>query len=250
MRRGRSRLTPMQWDEHTESISAAGVAIAAAVLLIALDGWAAKAAGLVAVAALVAIVVLAARGRRDVERERDQLDRRLLDVDDRDPLTGVFRSRRLDEELRRQLALAQRNRSRVAVLAIDLGGFESAVDAYGRATGDEMLLAGAEVLREELRASDLITRPRHDAFVVVLPESDEDSARIVAGKLIRSLRGVKRPRPDGALIDLRASIGLALSDPSSLSEAQALLEAADRALASAKRAGGDRFAVADSLVLD
>jgi len=228
----------MHWNEHTESIVAVGIAIAAAVLLIALDGGAAMAAGLVAVALLAALVVRAEWRRRGTERQREALDRRLLEVDDRDPLTGIFRSRRLDEELRRQLALAQRTRSRVAVLALDLGGFESAVDAYGRATGDEMLLAGAEVLREELRASDLITRPRQDAFVVVLPDTDEDAARIVAGKLIRSLRGVKRPRPDGALIDLRASIGLALSDPSSPGESQELLAAADGALAAAKKAGG------------
>ena len=136
------------------------------------------------------------------------------------------------------------------MLAVDLGGFEPAVDAYGRATGDEMLLAGADVLREELRASHLISRPGTDSFVVILPDSDEDSARIVAGKLIRSLRGVKRPRPDGTLIDLQASIGLALSDPAGPGGADELLAAAEAALEAAKHAGGDRFAVADSLVLD
>jgi diguanylate cyclase (GGDEF)-like protein len=237
-------------DEHTETIVAIAVAVIAAVFLIALDAWPAKVAGVMAVAVLAALVWRADQRRRSVEHERDEVERRVLDLDDRDPLTGAVRARRLEEELRRQLALAQRNRSRVAVLAVDLGGFEPAVDAYGRATGDEMLLAGAEVLREELRASDLITRPRHDAFVVVLPDTDEDAARIVAGKLIRSLRGVKRPRPDGALIDLRASIGLALSDPSSPSDAEGLLGAADAALASAKGAGGDRFAVNHSLVVD
>ena len=136
------------------------------------------------------------------------------------------------------------------MLAVDLGGFEPAAGAYGRATGDEMLLAGADVLREELRASDLISRPGTDSFVVILPDSDEDSARIVAGKLIRSLRGVKRPRPDGARIDLQGSIGLALSDPAGPGGADELLAAAEAALEAAKHAGGDRFAVADSLVLD
>jgi diguanylate cyclase (GGDEF)-like protein len=240
----------MPSDEHIESIAAVGVAAIAATLLIVLDGWAAKAAGLVAVAALAAIVWRAEGRRRDVERERELLDGRLVALDDRDPLTGAFGSRRLDEELRRQLALAQRNRTRVAVLTVDLEGLGSAADAYGRATGDEMRLAGAEVLREELRARDLIGRPDPDTFVVILPDVDEEGARIVAGKLIRSLRGVKRPKPDGALIDMRASIGLALSDPSSGRGSQELLAGAERALADAKRAGGDRFAVGDSLVLD
>jgi len=240
----------MPSHEHTESIAAIAVAAAAAVLVVVLDGWGSRVAALLAIAILLALVLRAVRRRREVERRRDELDRRLLELDDLDPLTGTFRARRLDEELQRQLAIAQRSRSRVAVLALDLGGFEPAVDAYGRATGDEMLMAGADVLREELRAGDLIARPRHDSFVVVVPESDEESARIVAGKLIRSLRGVKRPKPDGALIDRRASIGLALSDPASASSSKELIAAAEKALVAAKEAGGDRFAVDESLVFD
>jgi len=240
----------MSSDSHIESIAAIAVAVVGAALLLALDGGAATVAGLVAVGLLLVLVLRVEYRGRNVEIERDRLDERLLELGDRDPLTGAFRRKRLDDELRRQLALAQRNRSRVAVLALDLGGFEHAVDAYGRATGDEIVLAAYEVLREELRASDFVSRPGDDSFVVVLPDADEEAARIVVGKLIRSLRGVKRAKPDGGLIDLRASIGLVLSTPSSARGPEDLLAAADRALEAAKQAGGDRFAVDESLVLD
>jgi diguanylate cyclase (GGDEF)-like protein len=228
---------------NTEPVVAIVAAVLGTALAALLGGWD---AGLAAAAALAVVlgVVLRQNARvRGLLALRDRLYRRLFEADGIDPLTGAFNRRRLDDELRRQLALAQRNRSRVAVLALDLGGFDGAVDAHGRATGDEMVLDAHEVLREELRASDLIARADADSFLVVLPEADEDTARIVVGKLIRSLRGVKRAKPDGALIDLSASIGMAISDPGDRAEGPELLARAERALAAAQDAGGDRFAV-------
>ena len=240
----------MSSDNHIEPVAAIAVALVGAVLALMLDGEAETVAALVTIAVLLALVLRVQSRGQDVAEERDELDERLLELGDRDPLTGAFKRQRLDDELRRQLALAQRNRSQVAVLALDLGGFEHAVDAYGRATGDEIVLAAYEVLREELRASDFVSRPEPYSFVVVLPDADEEAARIVVGKLIRSLRGVKRAKPDGGLIDLQASIGLVLSTPSSARGSEDLLAAAHRALEAAKQAGGDRFAVDESLVLD
>jgi diguanylate cyclase (GGDEF)-like protein len=231
-------------ERHTEPLAAVAVAIAGAVLVVLLDDWAARAAALVAFAALLVLVFRIERLLGAAEMAAGEAEARLEELDDRDPLTGVFRRRRLDEELRRQLALAQRERTRVAVLSLDLAGFDDAVDAYGRATGDELLLAATDVLREALRESDVIGRPQRDCFTVVLPSTDEDAARIVAGKLIRSLRGVKRPKPDGGLIDLHASIGLAVSDPDTSRDAEWLLEASREALARAKSEGGDRLALA------
>ena len=231
-------------ERHTEPLAAVAVAVAGAVLVVLLEDWAARAAALVAFAALLVLVFRMDRLLGAAEAAAEEAEGRLEEIGDRDPLTGAFRRRRLEEELRRQLALAQRERTQVGVLSLDLAGFDDAVDAYGRATGDELLLAATDVLRDALRESDFISRPQRDCFTVVLPNTDEDSARIVAGKLIRSLRGVKRPKPDGGLIDLHASIGLALSDPEGGSEAERLLEASREALARAKREGGDRLAQA------
>jgi diguanylate cyclase (GGDEF)-like protein len=202
------------------------------------------------VAALISALVLTSRELEHADADRSRLQSQLADLADRDPLTDVFNRRRLDEELRRQLALVQRGNSRLAVLSIDLDGFKATNDAHGHATGDELLLATAEVLREELRASDFICRPGGDEFIVLLPGTGEEEARIVAGKLIRSMRAVSRPKPGGGVIQLRASLGIAVSDESGWISPDDLLAAADRALYAAKQAGGDRFAVEESLVLD
>lgn len=213
----------------------------------------------VAIAALAAaaLVVLWSLGSAVAERmsaltaERDQLAARLDSVSDRDPLTGLPNRRRLDEEVRRQLALAQRYGARMAVLVVDVDGIAKIAAEHGRVASDEFLLAAAEALVAELRMTDIVARTAEDEFVVVLPETDEEATRIVAGKLIRSLRALKRGRPDGTLIELPApSIGVALSGPVGSDDSARLLDRASEALRAAKAAGGDRFTVAESLVLD
>lgn len=233
----------MPAESNAEPVLAGVVGLVATALALAVGGWE---AALVTAAAAILLGWLVWQLRERLSAtiaRRDMLERRLFALDGIDPLTGAISQPRLDDELRRQLALAQRSNTRVAVLAVDLGGFESAVDVYGRATGDEMALDAHDVLRKELRATDIVARVDRRLFIVVLPDADEESARAVVGKLIRSLRAVKRPRPDGALIDLAASIGMAISDPARHEDATELLARARAALARAQTAGGDRFAV-------
>ncbi len=211
-----------------------GVAIAIAVLTTALLG----------------ILVLISRELERADAERRNLQARLVELADRDPLTDVFNRRRLDEELGRQLALAQRTGSRLGVLSIDLDDFKAVNDSHGHAVGDELLLATAEVLRRELRGSDFVCRPGGDEFIVLLPDSDEKTVRIVAAKLVGAFREVIRVTPDDNTIELHASIGVAISNGDERTDGQELLGAADRALYMAKQGGGDRLAVHGSLVLD
>jgi diguanylate cyclase (GGDEF)-like protein len=189
---------------------------------------------------------------RALTQERDQLAQRLERVSGRDPLTGLPNRRRLDEEVRRQLAFTQRYGAQMAVLMVDLDGMEDINARHGSVAADEFLLATAEALVTELRMTDIVARIDQDEFVVLLPRTDEEAARIVAGKLIRALRSVKRGRPGGELIELPSpSIGLALSGTAAREDdAAGLLERARTALVAAKDAGGDRFTVAQALALD
>jgi diguanylate cyclase (GGDEF)-like protein len=189
---------------------------------------------------------------RALTEERDQLAHRLERVSDRDPLTGLPNRRRLDEEVRRQLAFTRRYGAQMGVLMIDLDGIADINARHGSVAADEFLLATAEALVTELRMTDIVARTEEDEFVVLLPQTDDEAARIVAGKLIRALRAVKRGRPGGELIELPApSIGLALSTAAGgVDDASGLLERARTALAASKDAGGDRFTVAESLALD
>lgn len=184
------------------------------------------------------------------EAERHWLEATVDELVDRDPLTGVFNDRRLHEELRRQLAFAQRYGSQMAVLAVQLDHFQEIVESRGQATADELVITAAEVMADELRMTDIVTRRTPHEFFVLLPHTDEDAARIVAAKLVRRLRAIERARFDGSMISLRASIGVALSDPRGLDDPERLVARADHALAAAVAAGGDRLALPDEAVLD
>ena len=194
-----------------------------------------------AICVFVAVLVAVARELEELDDERLRLERKLIEAADRDPLTGVHNRRRLDEELTRLLALARRQETAVSVLSIDLDSFKPVNDRFGHATGDKLLVAIADVLRTELRASDFICRPGGDEFLILLADADEASAQIVALKLLVAFREV-RVHVRGERLRTRASIGIA-SVEGGERQPQELLAAADRALYAAKEQGGDRFAV-------
>lgn len=198
---------------------------------------------IVAAALLGAIVRSAANDRSRSEAERRWLQAQVDELVDRDPLTGVFNHQRLNEELRRQLAFAQRYGSQMAVLALQLDRLGEIAETRGQATADELVIITAEVLADELRMTDVLTRWPPHGFFVLLPQTDEDAARIVAAKLVRRLRAIERAQAGGDSISLRASVGVALSDPRGLDDAERLIARAGKALAAAKAAGGDRLAL-------
>ena len=194
-----------------------------------------------AICVFVAVLVKVARQLEALDDERLRLEQKLIEAADRDPLTGVHNRRRLDEELGRMLGLARRTESDVAVLSLDLDNFKPTNDRFGHATGDELLVAVATVMRGELRQTDFVCRPGGDEFLVLLADTDATAAQIVALKLLVAIRDVRLHHPGGEVIATHASIGISsVSDGEC--QPQDLLAAADRALYVAKEQGGDRFA--------
>jgi diguanylate cyclase (GGDEF)-like protein len=118
---------------------------------------------------------------------------------------------------------------------LDLDGFKRVNDTEGHNAGDALIAACAEALRGRLRDSDVLARLGGDEFALLLPAGGREAAQIVADALV----AVLRERGGG----ITASIGVALTDEPELG-AEAILAQADRAMYAAKRAGGDRYAVA------
>jgi len=130
----------------------------------------------------------------------------------------------------------------VAVLYIDLNSFKPINDRFGHETGDTVLHGLAQRLSRLLRDSDTIARVGGDELVVLLPDIDEArDAEIVAEKLNRK---VARPFDvDDHEVTIGASIGIAIY-PEAAQTTQALIDAADRAMYRAKRAGDGSYAIA------
>ena len=148
--------------------------------------------------------------------------------------------------LRQRSLGAEQQRSRGALLMVDIDHFKRVNDHYGHLAGDHVLRHIVGVLRQRLRASDVLGRYGGEEFMVLLPGTDLHGA----AQLAEQLRQAVQAAPcewQGQHIPFTVSIGVAASadtpaDPSRTSEA--LLQAADQALYRAKDDGRNRVALA------
>lgn len=165
---------------------------------------------------------------------------RLAHLAHHDALTELPNRLHFMAALEHSLAHADRERTSVGLLFVDLDRFKSVNDTLGHAAGDQLLVEVAQRLRRAVRAEDLVARLGGDEFVVMLEElrEREEAARIAA-KLLAELDAPVAL--DEHAIRPQASIGVALY-PSDARTAADLLTAADDAMYEAKRQGRHRFA--------
>jgi diguanylate cyclase (GGDEF)-like protein len=174
---------------------------------------------------------------RDVTAEHSY-HKELLTLAMHDVLTGLPNRAMFTEFLHGELERARRLGKKVAVLFMDLDGFKKVNDTHGHALGDQLLRRVGDILRVSVRASDRVARFGGDEFLVLLPDLvDASVALAVARRIIASLEGIKEveARPVG----ISASIGLALF-PDHAGDTVTLVQLADKAMYSAKTAGGRR----------
>jgi diguanylate cyclase (GGDEF)-like protein len=173
-----------------------------------------------------------------------RLQQSLREQSIRDPLTGLFNRRYLEASLPRELARAERRRSHVALLMLDLDHFKRYNDSHGHDAGDALLGQFGDTISHLCRGEDIACRYGGEEFTVLLVDIDAESA-LARAEAIRSAtshielrhRGQRLPAPS-------VSIGVAMSGEGTLPEE--LKRAADQALYRAKREGRDRVLLHDS----
>ncbi|MFZ4875918.1 GGDEF domain-containing protein [Janthinobacterium sp. Mn2066] len=156
-----------------------------------------------------------------------------------DPLTSVLNRRGFADAHARESARLQRSGLPLAVMSIDLDFFKAINDAHGHAVGDLVLVDVAGVITAALRAGDFVARFGGEEFVVLLPDTDQERAILIAQRIRQVLH---QPRPSGAMHLPRytVSIGIACQHGSG-EPLDAMLLRSDRALYRAKQAGRDRI---------
>jgi diguanylate cyclase (GGDEF)-like protein len=161
----------------------------------------------------------------------------------RDPLTGLYNRRPLEESLHRELLRARRGGTTVGLMAIDLDRFKQVNDTLGHDAGDAVLRAIARELMACVREEDIVCRAGGEEFVVILPGTNEYALRERA-ELVRRTIEREAITTFASRLRVTVSIGLALYPGHGASTA-ALMRAADAALYQAKGAGRNCIVMAD-----
>ena len=186
---------------------------------------------------------------RDVTAEvvaRDEIERRSRT----DALTDLYNRRHVVEALMAELERSRRDGRVPGVLMVDLDHFKAVNDNYRHEGGDAVLRAVARRLRSAVRSYDVVGRWGGEEFIVVIPGVTSSKALKRLGEAIRGAVGqTPIPLPDGRLIRVTASVGAALAG-NALWSVEALVDAADRALYAAKRAGRDQVKLIDELTAE
>jgi diguanylate cyclase (GGDEF)-like protein len=183
--------------------------------------------GVMLAALLGSLVLIWSRNERMQELQR---------LADHDSLTGLKNRRRFEEDLRTEMARADREGLPVALLLLDLDNLKEVNDSLGHSAGDRMIVEVAVTLRSRMRETDVLARIGGDEFAIVLPRCDAGEATIVAEAIATAVR---EHSWDNGAQSATASVGIAIFASKSAVTLDELLAHADSALYAAKREGRD-----------
>lgn len=162
----------------------------------------------------------------------------------RDPLTGLFNRRFLEEAVDRELVRMHRADQTLAIAILDIDHFKRLNDTYGHDTGDEVLRQVAQLMSRFRRGNDIVCRYGGEEFVIVMTEIAVDAAVERLNSLRSAVESLSYKTEAGTRTSVTASIGMSLY-PEHGDNRLDLITRADQALYLAKNSGRNRVVVAD-----
>jgi len=165
-----------------------------------------------------------------------------------DALTGLRSRRYAMEFLSVEFLRVRRYHTPLTLIMADLDHFKEVNDRYGHPAGDAVLRGVSELLLSAIRATDVAARYGGEEVLVVLPQNDAEGAGILAERWRAAVENNAFVAPDGRLISVTLSVGVAAYD-AACETPEDLVAAADRALYAAKQAGRNRVSLDSSEVV-
>jgi diguanylate cyclase (GGDEF)-like protein len=189
---------------------------------------------------LAVAVVLAWVLARALTRLHDQVAEQAVT----DPLTGLWNRRYMGQMLDREAARALRFGHEISLVILDIDDFKKINDRQGHLQGDLVLEAVADVVRDATRTIDVAARYGGDELALILVETGREGAAILAERLRERMGDTEIPLREGeGTMGVTLSVGVA-TIPDSAHSLDSLVDAADRALLRAKRAGKNQIRTA------
>ena len=171
----------------------------------------------------------------------------LLDKVHFDVLTGIYNRRFLEERLELLIKSIARSSGELSVLMLDIDYFKIYNDTYGHSEGDTCLKTVAETIAGSLsRADDFVARYGGEEFTVVLPDTDQVGARIIAERILESIRLKNIPHEKNKAADcVTISIGITTNEVAHTQNGEDYIKQADKALYKSKQNGRNKYTYID-----
>lgn len=171
--------------------------------------------------------------------EARQLMQSLKDTAMRDPMTGLYNRRFLEDYIDVLAATTVRQGTTLGVLMVDVDFFKQVNDTYGHDVGDQVIKGLAELLKEQVRGSDMTIRFGGEEFMVLLPDTDAEGCMLLAERIRKAMESAQFQTPQGPLTKT-LSVGVALFPGAKNEGFWATVKFADIALYQAKEQGRNR----------
>ena len=157
----------------------------------------------------------------------------------RDPLTGLFNRRFLEESLAREIDRARRKKQFIGIIMVDIDHFKHFNDTYGHEAGDLVLQQVGNYLQKQIRQYDMACRYGGEELVIIMPDASLENTILRAEEIRKGVKELHLEHDGQKLDRITISVGVSCFPDDGL-QFQDLIRAADQALYKAKKQGRDR----------
>ncbi|MGM0641121.1 MAG: ligand-binding sensor domain-containing protein [Thermotogota bacterium] len=181
----------------------------------------------------------------EINDKLEKANKQLEELSVKDALTGVFNRRYFDSLMEDYLKLSKRGEAYLSLIMMDLDDFKDINDNFGHLAGDYILKDLSDVINSVLkRSTDYVSRYGGDEFVILLYDTNEEEALMIAEKIKKSVENLKiREEFSKASVEITVSIGLYAVQPNSNTKKDQIIERADKALYEAKKNGKNQIKI-------